>query len=299
MLVSTLIGLLTWIWPNPFKRHPKWRKLFIVAFFAVLLGGIIIWSFPESALLHGVVKDAETGDPLKDSSITLCKYPAGTPIEATAISVDDGTYQIVNLKSKHYVRIAEKLGYVRATSTLELQRGENIHDILLRPIKAGEGVLTFVRALDVPWQTQSLKQADVSMEVINAELAFLQTASFSRQILLVSLRFKNESDSVVFLDLSKSYVGGLTAGLKPGMTASYDFAASSFIPNAATEELIKLDPYEGLEKAFIFTAVKLPEVPNSVTSVAPNITFWKPAPFPFPWGDVRYYNLFSPELPEL
>lgn len=77
----------------------------------------------EFGAIGGTVSDAHSGEPLPGVSVTVAsEWPAGTPLELTATTGDDGTYSLVGPEGTWPATYARD-GYLSVTSDVTIVRG--------------------------------------------------------------------------------------------------------------------------------------------------------------------------------
>jgi hypothetical protein len=160
----------------------------------------------QTAAISGIVRDAQTGEPLPGANVLL----VGTGMGATTDS--GGKYMVRNVPGGSYTISVTYVGYTTATSPLTLREGADVHKDFKLAAVGVEGQEVVVTA-QAAGQNEAINRQLSSMPVMNAvsaariqELPDANAAESVGRLPGVSLvRTGGEGSQVVIRGLSPQY----------------------------------------------------------------------------------------------
>ncbi len=198
------------------------RTLLLLLLFSIISGTL----FAAGGILKGVVKDAQTGDPLPGAGIVIKEKFLGT------YSDINGSFVLNNIPAGSHVVTINYLGYKEQQVTIEITGGETQTIDFSLEVLSTE-VAEIVVTAQIRGQRAAINQQLASSTVVNVistekmkELPDANAAEALGRLPGVSLkRNGGEADKIVIRGLSPKYNNVTIEGVKMAYTSDFDRSA--------------------------------------------------------------------------
>ena len=235
-------------------RENRMHKCIVLISMLVILAvpSVSVYALAETSLT-GIVRDAQTGEPLPGATVVLARTSFGA---STSI---DGKYAVHNIAPGSYTIRATYIGYNPAEKAVEVLEGKELKlDFKLEAVGVqGEAVVITAQAAG---QNQAINQQLISAQIVNVvsaariqELPDANAAEAVGRLPGVSvLRSGGEGNEVVVRGLQPKYNAIMVNGVRMSSSNSSDRSA----------DLSMISPYslEGIEVSKSVTADQDPDV---------------------------------------